>query len=155
MNVGTIGHVDHGKTTLTAAITKGDHAVERAREAGKRCTGRWGRDGRCEHRTIPLLLLWQHLVGDEIAYIFDALAFKRCFIAEHPSENRLVKFKQEVKKNYQESNALLVLSHLTRITALAPAPKSRPLPNASCIMVYELVWGRELTVAFEHYAQNP
>jgi DNA replication protein DnaC len=23
MNVGTIGHVDHGKTTLTAAITKG------------------------------------------------------------------------------------------------------------------------------------
>ena len=22
MNVGTIGHVDHGKTTLTAAITK-------------------------------------------------------------------------------------------------------------------------------------
>lgn len=23
-NVGTIGHVDHGKTTLTAAITKGN-----------------------------------------------------------------------------------------------------------------------------------
>jgi elongation factor Tu len=23
-NIGTIGHVDHGKTTLTAAITKGD-----------------------------------------------------------------------------------------------------------------------------------
>ena len=23
MNVGTIGHVDHGKTTLTAAISKG------------------------------------------------------------------------------------------------------------------------------------
>ena len=23
VNVGTIGHVDHGKTTLTAAITKG------------------------------------------------------------------------------------------------------------------------------------
>ncbi|HTX53271.1 MAG TPA: GTP-binding protein, partial [Candidatus Baltobacteraceae bacterium] len=22
MNVGTIGHIDHGKTTLTAAITK-------------------------------------------------------------------------------------------------------------------------------------
>jgi translation elongation factor EF-Tu-like GTPase len=22
-NIGTIGHVDHGKTTLTAAITKG------------------------------------------------------------------------------------------------------------------------------------
>ena len=24
MNIGTIGHIDHGKTTLTAAITKGD-----------------------------------------------------------------------------------------------------------------------------------
>ena len=24
LNVGTIGHVDHGKTTLTAAITKGN-----------------------------------------------------------------------------------------------------------------------------------
>jgi len=24
LNVGTIGHVDHGKTTLTAAITKGE-----------------------------------------------------------------------------------------------------------------------------------
>ena len=23
MNIGTIGHVDHGKTSLTAAITKG------------------------------------------------------------------------------------------------------------------------------------
>lgn len=23
INIGTIGHVDHGKTTLTAAITKG------------------------------------------------------------------------------------------------------------------------------------
>ena len=25
-NVGTIGHVDHGKTTLTAALTKVSHA---------------------------------------------------------------------------------------------------------------------------------
>lgn len=24
LNVGTIGHVDHGKTTLTSAITKGE-----------------------------------------------------------------------------------------------------------------------------------
>ena len=24
VNVGTIGHIDHGKTTLTAAITKAD-----------------------------------------------------------------------------------------------------------------------------------
>ena len=29
LNVGTIGHVDHGKTTLTAAITKARwHACE-------------------------------------------------------------------------------------------------------------------------------
>ncbi|MBI3002579.1 MAG: elongation factor Tu, partial [candidate division NC10 bacterium] len=27
MNVGTIGHIDHGKTTLTAAITKALHTV--------------------------------------------------------------------------------------------------------------------------------
>lgn len=27
-NVGTIGHVDHGKTTLTAAITKGKTALD-------------------------------------------------------------------------------------------------------------------------------
>lgn len=27
MNIGTIGHVDHGKTTLTAAITKGKSAT--------------------------------------------------------------------------------------------------------------------------------
>ena len=27
-NVGTIGHVDHGKTTLTAAITKGSYFFE-------------------------------------------------------------------------------------------------------------------------------
>ena len=33
-NIGTIGHVDHGKTTLTAAITK----VLAARVAGKPAT---------------------------------------------------------------------------------------------------------------------
>uniref|UniRef100_A0A669QE84 Tr-type G domain-containing protein n=1 Tax=Phasianus colchicus TaxID=9054 RepID=A0A669QE84_PHACC len=27
VNVGTIGHVDHGKTTLTAAITKGGRGL--------------------------------------------------------------------------------------------------------------------------------
>jgi len=27
VNVGTIGHVDHGKTTLTAAITKGNFII--------------------------------------------------------------------------------------------------------------------------------
>jgi len=27
LNVGTIGHVDHGKTTLTAAITKSKYAT--------------------------------------------------------------------------------------------------------------------------------
>ena len=30
MNIGTIGHVDHGKTTLTAAITKTLHARYRS-----------------------------------------------------------------------------------------------------------------------------
>lgn len=29
MNIGTIGHVDHGKTTLTAAITKGIYGIGR------------------------------------------------------------------------------------------------------------------------------
>ena len=29
VNVGTIGHVDHGKTTLTAAITSADSARNR------------------------------------------------------------------------------------------------------------------------------
>ncbi len=39
-NIGTIGHVDHGKTTLTAAITKGS--------GRKSC---WKRKGRFrEHR---------------------------------------------------------------------------------------------------------
>ncbi|MFO7736466.1 MAG: GTP-binding protein, partial [bacterium] len=28
VNIGTIGHVDHGKTTLTAAITKNLHAKD-------------------------------------------------------------------------------------------------------------------------------
>ena len=32
VNVGTIGHVDHGKTTLTAAITKGGRGL--AEEGG-------------------------------------------------------------------------------------------------------------------------
>jgi translation elongation factor EF-Tu-like GTPase len=32
MNIGTIGHVDHGKTTLTAAITKGRSWIRRASE---------------------------------------------------------------------------------------------------------------------------
>lgn len=27
INIGTIGHVDHGKTTLTAAITKGNKFI--------------------------------------------------------------------------------------------------------------------------------
>lgn len=28
VNIGTLGHVDHGKTTLTAAITKGNYCIE-------------------------------------------------------------------------------------------------------------------------------
>ena len=34
MNIGTIGHVDHGKTTLTAAITKTLHARYQIGAAG-------------------------------------------------------------------------------------------------------------------------
>ena len=30
VNIGTIGHVDHGKTTLTAAITKRQHDINNA-----------------------------------------------------------------------------------------------------------------------------
>ena len=40
VNIGTIGHVDHGKTTLTAAITK-MAALQRAAAgagAGERCS---------------------------------------------------------------------------------------------------------------------
>ena len=44
VNVGTIGHVDHGKTTLTAAITKvlaetGGAAVDQAMGSGVRRSG--------------------------------------------------------------------------------------------------------------------
>ena len=42
MNVGTIGHVDHGKTTLTAAITKG--------------TTQWYMVRLCIHRWISVVL---------------------------------------------------------------------------------------------------
>ena len=42
-NIGTIGHVDHGKTTLTAAITKVLAARVRSEErrVGKECRSRW------------------------------------------------------------------------------------------------------------------
>ena len=33
INIGTIGHVDHGKTTLTAAITKGEEIHSELKEA--------------------------------------------------------------------------------------------------------------------------
>ena len=39
LNIGTIGHVDHGKTTLTAAITKVCAAAERG--AGGRSETAW------------------------------------------------------------------------------------------------------------------
>src|SRR5207248_8711747 len=42
LNVGTIGHIDHGKTTLTAAITK---VRSEERRVGKECRcGRWGEE---------------------------------------------------------------------------------------------------------------
>ena len=53
VNVGTIGHIDHGKTTLTAAITKylaffgdaeyTDYSSIRSEErrVGKECRSRW------------------------------------------------------------------------------------------------------------------
>ena len=51
VNIGTIGHVDHGKTTLTAAITKVMADAGRAdfsaydqieeRRVGKECRSRW------------------------------------------------------------------------------------------------------------------
>ena len=38
VNIGTIGHVDHGKTTLTAAITKTLAMMGKAKyEAGRCC----------------------------------------------------------------------------------------------------------------------
>ena len=36
-NIGTIGHVDHGKTTLTAAITKVLYEVVRIFSANETC----------------------------------------------------------------------------------------------------------------------
>ena len=46
VNIGTIGHVDHGKTTLTAAITKVLSETEgckrsEERRVGKECRSRW------------------------------------------------------------------------------------------------------------------
>ena len=38
LNIGTIGHVDHGKTTLTAAITK-------VRDSGAKWAGTLGENG--------------------------------------------------------------------------------------------------------------
>src|SRR3989304_1372222 len=62
VNVGTIGHVDHGKTTLTAAIThapahygmaqaKGNYATDNAPEGGRRGGVEWReRLPRCRSR---------------------------------------------------------------------------------------------------------
>ena len=43
VNIGTIGHVDHGKTTLTAAITK--------TQASKKLAQFMGRANRIQRRT--------------------------------------------------------------------------------------------------------
>lgn len=50
VNVGTIGHVDHGKTTLTAAITKSEWAwggdvLQSPIYLRDRGPGRWGQHG--------------------------------------------------------------------------------------------------------------
>ena len=39
-NIGTIGHVDHGKTTLTAAITKHILVNSRHYDSDRWCAGR-------------------------------------------------------------------------------------------------------------------
>ena len=43
VNIGTIGHVDHGKTTLTAAITKVLSGVLRYGGAATSCSSRGGK----------------------------------------------------------------------------------------------------------------
>lgn len=45
LNVGTIGHVDHGKTTLTAAITKARTCMRPARWGKAPLAGPAGRPG--------------------------------------------------------------------------------------------------------------
>jgi translation elongation factor EF-Tu-like GTPase len=42
VNVGTIGHVDHGKTTLTAAITKYFGEFRAYDQIDDKCAGREG-----------------------------------------------------------------------------------------------------------------
>ena len=49
VNVGTIGHVDHGKTTLTAAITSVLAAQVRRRGQGVRPDRRGARKGARHH----------------------------------------------------------------------------------------------------------
>ena len=51
-NIGTIGHVDHGKTTLTAAITK----VLAARVAGNEATDFENIDKAPEEKEVSLSL---------------------------------------------------------------------------------------------------
>lgn len=45
VNVGTIGHVDHGKTTLTAAITKSKRVAEGASGSACSASGTWSQGG--------------------------------------------------------------------------------------------------------------
>ena len=58
-NIGTIGHVDHGKTTLTAAITK----VLAARVAGNTATDFENIDKAPEERESVVLLFLQHTLS--------------------------------------------------------------------------------------------
>ena len=45
LNIGTMGHVDHGKTTLTAAITKAHGGGEAAGRRSAPATGRSSSSG--------------------------------------------------------------------------------------------------------------
>ena len=57
-NIGTIGHVDHGKTTLTAAITK----VLAARVSGNEATDFENIDKAPEERKYNLMRCSIHII---------------------------------------------------------------------------------------------
>lgn len=59
VNIGTIGHVDHGKTTLTAAITKGDFLINNLKKEIKKIICKFGKifnDDQMTRLTFNLLV---------------------------------------------------------------------------------------------------